>query len=430
MWDMWQRLYLQRLRRDLEIWIERGLVTPQNAEAILASVGGESTARRIPQLLALLGAVLIGFAAMSFVAANWNELSKLTKLVLLIGAMWSAYGAAIALDRRGHAAFAQAAVIGGLALFGANIALIAQVYHLNADDPAWLLVWCVAALASAWALPSRPALALSLLLACVWSSWVPPIEGHAHWAFFLPWAAALVLTIRLSWVSGFHLALLTAYIWAALNAQPLAVDLDCGRGEIAALYILISIALWLAAIRISTRSLRFGSVIEGYGIVVSFALLWVLQAMPPESKGSAAWLLLAFAMAGAVGVLAFREMRSNRLTMRDVAGFGALTLFALLYSPIAQAMPGASPWIYAALFLALSAWLVAYGTSRRSRFALNAGFAAFGAETLYLYFETLGGRIGTAAFFALGGVVLIAGSFLLARVRARVVQSVDEGGTK
>lgn len=381
---MWQRVYLQRLKRDLELWIERGWVTPQNAEAILVSASGEATMRRVPQLLALLGAVLIGFAAMSFVAANWSDMSKLAKLVLLIGAMWAAYAAAFALDRRSHPAFAQAAVVGGLALFGATVAFIAQIYHVSTGDPRWILLWSLAALATAWALPSRPALALSFLLASLWSSWTPPIEGHAHWVFFLPWAAALILTIRLSWISGFHLAILTAYAWAALNAEPLAANLHCGRGEIAALYILISLALWLLAVRTSQRSSRFGSAIEGYGIVGAFGLLWVLQAMPPESNGSAIWFTLSTLVAVGVGWLARGEAQNGRLTNRDMAGIGVFALGALVYSPSAQWVPTAIPWIYAALFLALSVWLVAYGANRKSRFALNAGFVAFAVEALYL----------------------------------------------
>ncbi len=427
---MWQRVYLQRLGRDLELWIERGWVTPQNAEAILASARGDATIRRVPQLLALFGAVLIGFAAMSFVAANWGELSKLTKLLLLMAAMWAAYGAAFVLDRRQHPAFAQAAVVGGLALFGANIMLIAQIYHVNSGDPGWILLWCLVALASAWAMPSRPALALSFLLAILWSSLMPPVEGHAHWGFFLPWAVALVLTLRLSWLSGFHLAILTAYVWAALNAEPLAAALGCGRGEIAALYILLSLVLWLASLRVSARSTRFGSAMEAYGLVVSFTLLWVLQAAPPQSETSASWIALVAIGVAVVAGLTFVELRAKRLTLRDVVGFGALALGAAFYSSLAHGSPNAVSWVYAALFIALSIWLVAYGSSRRSAFALNAGFAAFAGEVLYLYFETLGSLLGTAAFFALGGVILIAGAFVLTRIRSRVVKAAGEGGAR
>jgi hypothetical protein len=109
-----------------------------------------------------------------------------------------------------------------------------------------------------------------------------------------------------------------------------------------------------------------------------------------------------------------------------VSAIGAVAIGAALY-PALTAHPGSAAWIYGALFLVASVWLVALGTSQRNRFALNAGFAAFGLEVLYLYFETLGTLLGTAAFFALGGVLLIAGSLLMARVRRRVVAAADEG---
>lgn len=425
---MWQRVYLQRLKRDIELWIERGWLTPENAQAILAASGGEATTRRIPQILSLLGAVLIGFAAMSFVAANWSELSKLVKLVLLFGAMWGAYGAAFMLDRRNHPAYAQAAIVGGIALFGANIMLIAQIYHVDAGAPGWVLLWSAVALAAAWMLPSRSALAIGILLAILWSAWSPPalLFGQAHWAFFLPWAVALFLTLRMSWLPGFHLSVLTAWVWAALNAEPLTRGLDVGRGDLAVLYILAALVLWLAGMRVSHRSMRFGSVMEGYGLVVAFTLLWVCQAAPADSHVGAVWTIIAIIGLAAAGALAWAESAAGRLAMRDAAGLAAIGLGAALY-PLIASSPASVPWIYAALFLALSAWLVAFGTGRRNRFALNAGFAAFAAEVLYLYFETLGTLLGTAAFFALGGVILIAGSFIIARLRRRVVAVADGG---
>ncbi len=427
---MWQRVYLQHLKRDLELWIERGWVTPQNAEAILASASGEASVRRIPQLLALFGAVLIGFAAMSFVAANWAELSKLTKLVLLMSAMWAAYGTAFVLDRRGHSAFAQVAIVGGLALFGANIMLIAQIYHVNTDNPDWVLLWCLVSLASAWALPSRPALGLTFLLASLWSYSVTPGEGHVHWGFFLPWAASLALALRLNWLSGLHLTILTACAWAAFSIYPLSAALGCGWNEIMAVYLLVSALLWVGSFNVSATSMRFGSTMEAYGIVLSFGLFWVLQAMPPEHHVSGSWIAVIAVGTAAVAAFLFREWEAKRLSPRDAAGFAALAGFGAIYAGFAAAAPALVPWLYASLFIALSVWLVAYGSSQRSRFALNAGFAAFAGEVLYLYFETLGTLLDTAAFFALGGMMLIAGAYALARVRKRVVNAVDKGSAE
>lgn len=423
---MWQRVYLQRLKRDMELWIERGWVTPANAQAILASSSGDATIRRIPQMLALLGAVLIGFAAMSFVAANWSEIPKLVKLALLFAALWTAWGAAFLLERRGHPAFAEAAVVAGLALFGGNIMLIAQIYHVDAGAPGWVLLWSVISLAAAWALPSRAALAIGILLAIIWSAWSPPALSHPHWAFFLPWALALILTIRFSWLPGFHLAILTAWVWAGLNAEPLAASIGCGRGDLAVIFVLAALLLWLVGMRVSERSLRFGSVLEGYGIVISFALIWILQAAPAESHAGLFWLVLTLVGLAAIAAIAYRELNAGRLSVRDLVGIGALALGAALY-PLFAASAGTVAWVYAALFIALSVWLVAFGTGRNNRFALNAGFVAFAIEVLYLYFQTLGTLLGTAAFFALGGIILIAGSLLMARIRRRVVASVDEG---
>jgi len=146
---MWQRIYLARLKRDLDRWIERGWVTPANAQAILNDTGADATTRYIPQILAVMGAVLVGFAAMTFVAANWAVIPKIVKLTLLFAALWSAWGAAVFAERRGHTAYAEAAVIGGLALFGANIMLIARIYHVASATPTWVLLWSLVALAAA-----------------------------------------------------------------------------------------------------------------------------------------------------------------------------------------------------------------------------------------------------------------------------------------
>ncbi len=56
----------------------QGIVTPQAVGLcqILKSAEERPSARRMPAILAVLGAVLIGFAVMSFVAANWNEMSR------------------------------------------------------------------------------------------------------------------------------------------------------------------------------------------------------------------------------------------------------------------------------------------------------------------------------------------------------------------
>ncbi|NIJ40192.1 putative membrane protein [Parvibaculum indicum] len=426
---MWQRSYLQRLKRDIDLWIERGWVTPANAEAILEEASRTPDTRRTPAILAILGAVLIGFAAMSFVAANWAELSKLTKLALIGTGLVAAYGVAWQTDRRGHPAFAQAALLTGLCLFGAAIMLIAQIYHIQTDDPGGVLAWCIAALAAAAILPSRPALALGMLLAAVWSGFAHSLYPQIpHLGFFLPWLFALALTLRFSWVAGFHLWIVTGYAWLALNAGPIGDWMGVGPAAIAALVVLDAIGLWLAALALRSRLPRFADVAEDYGIVVAFAVFWILHVIPANEAGTVngLWIGVALAMALTVLAIGAAALARHRLEARHAVAIGGMSLAALAYPPLMHVMGPAIEWIYSAAFLALSVWLVSYGTSRHSRFLVNGAFAAFAAEVLYLYFATLGTMLDTAAFFLIGGLLLIAGSLFFERLRRRMVKAASE----
>ena len=151
--------------------------------------------------------------------------------------------------------------------------------------------------------------------------------------------------------------------------------------------------------------------------------------MMPNDATGLLWYALAFISLAAVGALAYGEVAARRLSMRDYGGLAALGLSALAY-PFFAHHGGYALLIYGGLFLALSVWLIAYGTARNHRFAINAGLFAFAAECLYLYFQTLGTLLNTAAFLAVGGVLLIAGSLVLPRLRRRLVVSVTEGDVK
>lgn len=425
---MWQRAYLHRLKRDIDLWIERGWVTPANAEAILKAAEEKPSARRMPSILAILGSVLIGFAVMSFVAANWAEISKLTKLVMIFAAMWAAWGTAWVLERRGHVNFAQAAVLAGLGFFGAGIMLIAQIYHIVTDDPGGVLAWCIASLAAAWLLPSRPALALGILLMVIWTSFTLSLsEATPHWVFWIPWAAAFALALRLSWLPGFHLALLAGFLWQAIWAVSIAELFLMDPAWLLLFYVFEALAIWLAALLFSGRGPRFASAAEAYAIFLAFALFWIWQVSPDRGIGEAAALFWPFLIAILAVVAVFAGLVVSRgiLALRDMFAIAAIAVASLAYPALDSAAPALVPWVYAALFLTLSAWLVSYGTAHDYRFAVNFGFVAFGAEVLWLYFETMGGLLNTAIFFALGGVLLIVGAIVMERMRRRLVQQVE-----
>ena len=68
--------YRHKLERDLARWQAAGWVTPGGAGAIRNDLAQRKSLISAAPVLAILGAVLFGFAAMSFVAAHWTAVLK------------------------------------------------------------------------------------------------------------------------------------------------------------------------------------------------------------------------------------------------------------------------------------------------------------------------------------------------------------------
>ncbi|HMP63596.1 MAG TPA: DUF2157 domain-containing protein, partial [Phenylobacterium sp.] len=81
--------YKARLAKDLDGWIEAGLVPAASRGAILASA---AEGRRLDAgaALAILGAVLAGLAVIAFVAANWDAIPRLVRFAMILGAFAAA----------------------------------------------------------------------------------------------------------------------------------------------------------------------------------------------------------------------------------------------------------------------------------------------------------------------------------------------------
>ena len=226
---MWQKFYRQRLRRDLQSWVSHGWISDSAAQQIVSSWEEDAGTSRLPTILGVLGALLLGLAAFTFVASNWADMPKFLRLALLLSAMWGAYGIAIWQYIGRHFWFTEGALLLGVLLFGANIMLIGQMYHLPADFPSGILLWTVGALTIAWAARSKAVLALSYVLAALWVYVDSDADRFGFGLTFWPlWGAATLLAVRVNWRPASHLMLLSALVWAVVHGVNFAelIDLD------------------------------------------------------------------------------------------------------------------------------------------------------------------------------------------------------------
>ena len=90
--------YTAQLRRDLARWRERGWINTEQEERMAADAAANA-GFSAGAVLAILGAVLLCLAILTFVAANWEALPRLVRLGVLFGALWLSYAIAYGLFR-------------------------------------------------------------------------------------------------------------------------------------------------------------------------------------------------------------------------------------------------------------------------------------------------------------------------------------------
>ena len=365
--------YTSRLGRDVDRWRDAGYIDADSRSKILADVASRRGLISLPAALAILGATLICFSAMTFVAANWQAMSKLAKLLLLLLGMWSAFGAAAVLFSRRLPVFGHAAVLVGTGVFGAGIMLIAQIYHMEGNPPDAVLMWGVGALLSGAAFGSGPALALSMILMGLWSVWEMSLTSGVHWPFLVGWSAVAACFLWLRWRPGLHLSALTLSGWIIALGEKLP------QGP----------HFWLIAL-------------IGFGIAAA-AILANRQA--PE------------AFEGRVGAVA-----------PTAANYGlSLGFIGLMLLQFARNIPLGRLSILAIATLIIVIAVIAWAMHTHNQPALWISYAAFSAEILALYFKTLGTLIDTSLFFGLAGLLVIA----LSTVAVRLMKhnpTLSEGG--
>jgi uncharacterized membrane protein len=355
---MWN--YRTRVERDLARWREQGWVTPVGESAIRQDLAKDKRTLGLANSLSTLSAVLIGFAVMSFVGANWDAIPRIVRLGMLLGALWASYGFAEVLARRGMTGFAHSAILLGVSIFGASIMLISQMYHIDGNPPDGVLAWFAGALLAGVALKSNPSLALAMILAVVWGCMNGFERNEVYWPFLIPWALVSAAYYWRRWRPGLHLSGL------ALTGFVVSLGYFLNHGHAHGLVVAIGLGVAAASfvgerLRPDLRGLWPG--VLNYGIVIVFCGLFALQFIEsPE-----------------------------------------LDVFILL----------------AVLALAITLGAIYRGLQDHNRGALWLGYIGFSFEILAVYAKTIGSILNTSLFFLVAGLIVSGLAALAHRLHKR-----------
>jgi uncharacterized membrane protein len=378
--------FASQLQRELPAWVSAGLVTVEQSEALSLRYGAGSAMERrrsrAVQAIALIGAVAAGLGVILFFAANWDAISRPTRVVLLLAALLGSYAAgSMTLQRRplvGHALI----LLGAIA-FGAGIFLVGQMYHVQAHDPLAFALWSAGVAPLAWIMRSRPLAFLTLLTLGAWVVYegIDAVGDSSYDANYL--VIPLAVTLYGGALYGAGTSLGARLSWASGPMRGIGYALASG----------------------GTFVLTFGALhreVEGAQLGQPMTQLLVLLGI--------------LALAGAASLLVARG--------RESAVWEALVLGAAatlgLATALAPAPPVATTILFNLLLAALALGAVVVGYREDELWLATSGLAVVAIDVFARFLDLSWGLLPRSTAFLGAGLLLIALAFVLERGRSRL----------
>lgn len=447
------RKFKERLAREIPAWIQKGWVTRQNADEILNSVStaDSKNPNKLVFALLILGVILLGSGVITFFAAHWNGMAKIIKLSLLFGGIWTAYGLASWFrENRPDSSIWQGFLLLGVILFGSNIFLIAQIYHLDAHYPNGVLLWAAGALLTAMMMEAQAPIYPAIFLSVLWGGFETLNFDHPFfWQFLILWIVILFPIYKQAWKPAAHAAMIGLLIWTFMEFIHYSFRNPSVSTLIIESIFLAYLGLFLFGKILNSYSEPsvLSSPFQKYALsaqlfslyLLTFPLFfersrtWELARQMIPANGIMPWNFLFLALAGLIIVLMV-WYRLKRESPGDLslmgAGYGIIFLVLLLIGFNLMNLNGFAfdisgnlmAILFNLVFFGGLVWLVYYGVRNQETFIVNLSFAFFALTLISRYFDTFWSLLNRSYFFMLGGLLLIAGGFFLERQRRKLTR--------
>ncbi|WP_274629243.1 DUF2157 domain-containing protein [Arvimicrobium flavum] len=355
--------YQMRVRRDIERWTREGLIDARTADLLDRDVGSRQTAgASFGSVLAIMAAILLGASILIFVAANWEGIPRIARVLGLFALIATSYVGGAVLKQRDHPGFGEALFVLGAVAFGGSIALIGQMYHFAGDETEAILIWCAGTMVAAIGLRSPVLTNASVIIAVVWllmREFDYPSTGHPH-GFLLLGAASWAISYWTRSRAARHLLVLSAILYAFLYGID-GRQMEMGVALVVVSAIVFAAALWAGdAVE---RLAQLGGPYPAHPLIGFMVGMSMIQVEVYDQFGPMLLTTLV-AFAGIVAALVLRGRES-----------------------------------------ALMRWIA---------------YAAFTVELCLAYVITVGTMMDTAGLFLFSGLALAAVAFIISRIERRL----------
>ncbi|HEX4946061.1 MAG TPA: DUF2157 domain-containing protein [Blastocatellia bacterium] len=419
------------LQQELPAWLQEGIVTEDAAQRLTALYDLDNLRKESSSLLAAviftLGGLLLGGGLLSFVAANWEEIPTLAKVVLLIVLLLAFHGAGYWLwhhknwPRLGHAL-----VFTGSLVFGANIGLMAQIFHVSGEWYGAFGAWALGSLVMAYAARSWITGLLALVTSITWFQGIS--QAHLSvWMMVVPLLLA-ALFLLLAWQLRSRVLYVATYAGLTWMLCSLAAERYSSGKYVLATMIVGGFAAWAAGECHRVQNVRpeFGNPTAALGILIlgssayiwSFHWWWELHNWATRSGNTDApklyWIiptllvaLLGLALAG----LLLRQSNTSGSRKFLIFGISIASAILILCALIGGANRGDMVLLtisvnLAALIIAVVAIAIGVIDERRLAFWTGTLFVVLLIISRFLEYET--SLLTKSAAFTVCGVAMIA----------------------
>jgi uncharacterized membrane protein len=355
--------------------------------------------------VATLGSVLLGLGVILFFAANWEEFPRAGKLSLILVAIIAAYVTGYWLRyRRGYERVGTAVIFLACLFYGSGIHLVAQVYHVELNDPSLFLYWFLGVLPMAYLIRSQVVLALAvgLFLGAMGfrlPGWLEAASSGEAVAIFGLYLALGLMIYGLGKVQGlFGPTRIFAGVYEAVGLLT----------ALGALY-LLSFRAWC-----ESHAYRDGGITGE--LATGFWLVFFLAT--------------ALAVALLTGSLVFRVRQKVSLPELPYEGAAAalllVSVYLVVYVPVGNDI--AYPVAFNVLLLLAIVGLVFAGYYRSQEAIINFALGLFALDVVTRYFELSWTLLDRSVVFIVAGALLLGVGFVLERGRRRVLSSMRHPG--